>query len=89
MKTLEYIIKDEAGVHARPAGILVNACKEFESKIMLAKDGKPFADAKRLFVVMAQCIKCGEKITMTFEGCDEEAAFNKISEVLKNEMIKC
>ena len=53
---------------------------------MLAKDGKPFADAKRLFAVMAQCIKCGEKITMTFEGCDEEAAFNKISEVLKNNL---
>ena len=31
MKTFEYTIKDELGIHARPAGLLVKEAKKFES----------------------------------------------------------
>lgn len=40
MKTFEYTIKDELGIHARPAGILVKEAKNYESKIKLQKDRK-------------------------------------------------
>ena len=29
MKTFEYTIKDELGIHARPAGLLVKEAKKF------------------------------------------------------------
>ena len=29
MKTFEYTIKDELGIHARPAGVLVKESEEF------------------------------------------------------------
>ena len=32
MKTFEYTIKDELGIHARPAGLLVKEAKKFESE---------------------------------------------------------
>lgn len=46
MKTIEYIIADEIGLHARPAGLLVKEAKKYESKIVLKCNGKQ-SDAKK------------------------------------------
>ena len=40
MKTFTYTIKDDLGIHARPAGLLVKTAKNFNSEITIAKDGK-------------------------------------------------
>ena len=47
MKNFEYTVKDELGIHARPAGMLVKEVKNFESKVTLEKDGRVI-DAGRL-----------------------------------------
>ena len=61
MKKFEYVIKDEIGIHARPAGLLVKEAKNFESKIMLVKDGKS-AEATKLMAVMGLGVKCGQNV---------------------------
>ena len=35
MKEFTYTIKDEQGIHARPAGLLVKEAKKFESECSL------------------------------------------------------
>lgn len=40
MKSFEYAITDELGIHARPAGMLVKEVKKFDSKITLSAKGK-------------------------------------------------
>ena len=40
MKTFEYTVKDELGIHARPAGLLVKEAKKFESECTITKGGK-------------------------------------------------
>lgn len=40
MKTFEYVIKDELGIHARPAGTLVKEVKKFGSRITIQKGDK-------------------------------------------------
>lgn len=40
MKEFTYTITDPEGIHARPAGELVKAAKQFQSSIKLTKDGK-------------------------------------------------
>ena len=77
MKKFEYVIKDEIGIHARPAGLLVKEAKNFESKIMLVKDGKS-AEATKLMAVMGLGVKCGQNVEVTGEGTDEDAAFDAI-----------
>ena len=47
MKTIEYTITDELGIHARPAGMLVKEAAKFQSKIMVASPKKE-VDAKRI-----------------------------------------
>lgn len=73
MKTFSYTIKDEVGIHARPAGLLVKKAKEFDSKITLEKGGKT-AEATKLMAVMGMGVKCGDTVNVTVEGADEEKA---------------
>ena len=42
MKSFSYTVKDELGIHARPAGMLVKEVKNFQSKVTLEKDGRCF-----------------------------------------------
>lgn len=73
MKQFDYVITDPVGIHARPAGLLVKAAKGYASKITLQKDGKS-SDATRLMNLMGLGVKCGETVTVTVEGPDEDAA---------------
>ena len=58
MKEFKYVITDPEGIHARPAGELVKAAKEFQSVITLTKDGKT-GDCKRIFGIMGLAVKAG------------------------------
>ena len=73
MKSFTYTIKDEVGIHARPAGLLVKKAKEFESVITVDRNGKT-ASATMLMALMGLGVKCGETVTVTVEGSDEEKA---------------
>lgn len=77
MKTFEYVIKDEVGIHARPAGMLVKEAKKYESRITISNSGKS-AEATKLIAVMGLGVKCGQTVEVTIEGADEEIAEKEI-----------
>ena len=77
MKEFKYVITDPEGIHARPAGELVKATKEFQSAITLTRD------CKRIFGIMGLAVKAGNEITLTFDGEDEEAAYAAVTEFVK------
>ena len=83
MKEFEYTIKDELGLHARPAGLLVKQAATYQSKLTIEKVGGKSADLKRLFGVMGLAGKCGETIKVTAEGEDEAAAAEALEEFFK------
>ena len=75
MKEFKYVIKDEQGIHARPAGLFVKEAAAFPCKVTIEKDGKE-ADAKRIFAVIGLEVKCGQEITLKTDGENEEEAMN-------------
>lgn len=77
MKSFSYTVKDELGIHARPAGMLVKEVKNFQSKVTLERDGKS-VDASRLMAVMGMGVKKDQTVTVTVEGDDEDAACDAI-----------
>lgn len=77
MKSFSYTVKDELGIHARPAGMLVKEVKNFQSKVTLEKDGKS-VDASRLMAVMGLGVKKDQTVTVTVEGDDEDASCDAI-----------
>ncbi len=74
MKSFEFTVRDELGIHARPAGMLVKASKEYDSKITITK-GEKTVEATKLMAIMSMGIKQGETVTIAVEGGDEEATF--------------
>ena len=52
MTSFTYVITDKAGIHARPAGMVVKEAQKFTSEITL-KAGGCSADAKKLRKHMA------------------------------------
>ncbi len=85
MKTFDYIITDNEGIHARPAGMLVKLATTFTSKITIGKDGKD-VDLKRILSVMSLGCKKGHTITITASGEDEDAAIEAIQLFLKENL---
>ncbi len=85
MRVFEYTIKDELGIHARPAGLLVNTAKQFESNITIQKDSTSVS-ATKLIALMGLGIKQGDTIKITIDGTDEEQAEEKISNFLKENL---
>ena len=81
MKTLEYKVKDKNGIHARPAGTLVSAAKQFDSDITVSF-GEKTADLKKIFAVMSLGVGFGDVITFSFEGSDEDTAASTINDTL-------
>jgi phosphocarrier protein len=82
MKEFKYVITDEVGIHARPAGLLVKEAKALASKITIEANGKS-ADASKLMAVMQLGVKKGQEIVIKAEGDDEDSAIAKIEEFMK------
>lgn len=82
MKSINYTITDELGIHARPAGLLVKLAGGFKSEITFVKDGRE-ANAKRIMALMGLGATKGTKITVKVEGPDEKDAAKAVEDFLK------
>ena len=78
MKTFEYTIKDELGIHARPAGMLVKEAKNFASECTITKDGKT-KKLTQLMMLMKHSEKQGDTIKITANEEEE----NEENETMK------
>lgn len=85
MKEFKYVITDAEGIHARPAGELVKAAKEFTCSITIKKDGKS-GDCKKIFGLMGLGVKQGNEVVFTFDGADEEAAYEAVSRFVQEKL---
>lgn len=82
MREFEWEIRDEYGIHARPAGLLVKEASKFKSDILIIKEEKD-ADGKKLFGVMGLGVRRDDKIKVRISGEDEgiaETALKKFFE---------
>jgi len=85
MNMFSYTIKDESGIHARPAGMLVKAMQAFESEVSLSNGAKTI-NCKKLFALMGLGVKCGETVTISANGTDAEAAIAAVQEFMQDNL---
>lgn len=81
MQEFTYVIKDEIGIHARPAGNLVKSLKDTKSQVIMECRGKS-ADAKKIFSLLSLAVKAGDKVKITVTGEDEKETMEKVSRYL-------
>lgn len=85
MNKFEYTIKDEVGIHARPAGMLVKEAKKYESKIIVSANGKS-AEATKLMAVMGLGVKCGQTVEVKITGGDEDTAYKNMKDFFETNL---
>ena len=85
MKQFTYIITDEVGIHARPAGLLVKEAKQYASKIVIQK-GEKQAEATKLMAIMGLGVKCGDTVTVEISGKDEQILAEKIQAFMQENL---
>jgi len=73
MTTRTIIIQNRAGIHARPAAMLVQETKNFSSTIYFEK-GKDRINAKSIMGIITLGAAYGSEIKIIAEGEDEQAA---------------
>ena len=85
MKSFTYTIKDELGIHARPAGMLAKTAKALDSDITISKGDKTVGAAK-LMALMGLGVKCGDTITVTANSGNEDAALEEMKSFLEKNL---
>ncbi|EFF41851.1 HPr family phosphocarrier protein [Mycoplasmopsis alligatoris] len=88
MKEFTCTIIDPAGLHARPASIIVGTAGKFKSDSKVISAGRE-GNLKSIMNIMALGVKHGTEITIKISGEDEEAALQAIKDALvSNNLIK-
>lgn len=81
MVKARYTIKNEEGLHARPASDFCRTASGFKSKISISKGGEDF-EAKSILMVMSAGAVKGDTIEITAEGDDEKEAIDALIDTL-------
>jgi phosphocarrier protein HPr len=78
-----FIIKNEKGMHIRPAGDFVKIVKQFDVKVDIEYNGKK-VNGKSVMSIMSLGMKKGSEMKVTAEGQDETKAMNALSEFIES-----
>lgn len=74
MREFTYVIEDELGIHARPAGLLSKLAKSFPDTAVTVTKGDRTVKASQLMKLMNMGIKKGDEVTVAVDGAAEEEA---------------
>lgn len=66
-------VKNQTGLHLRPAGIVCRTAMLYKSHITLTH-GNTSVNAKSVLGILGACIKPGDEIEIACEGSDEQEA---------------
>ena len=83
MVTQDIILRNEEGLHARPATEIVKNSSKYNCSIKLEINGKEY-NAKSVLNIMSAGIKNNTQIKIICDGEDEENALTQILETFKN-----
>lgn len=75
----EVTIVNKAGMHTRPASAIVKIAAKYKSEFFLSKDGFE-VNGKSIIGVMTLAAEQGSKLTLKFDGKDEEQLAKEMTE---------
>ena len=83
MITKKLTILNKLGLHARAAAKVVSIANEFESTIIVTKDGKN-ADARSIMKLLMLSASQGSRIRIEIDGTDQKDAMKSIERLFNN-----
>lgn len=83
MTTQKVTVKNQTGLHLRPAGIVCRTAMLYKSHINLIY-GNTTANAKSVLSVLGAGVKPGDEIEITCEGEDEQEALKALVDLFES-----
>lgn len=84
MITREVTVTNQAGIHTRPASMIVRTASKFDADVFIQKDHYEI-NGKSVIGVMTLAAEQGATLTLVVEGDDEEAAVEALVELFEND----
>lgn len=83
MVTREVTVTNRAGIHTRPASMIVRTASKFEADFFIRKDGYEI-NGKSIIGVMTLAAEQGSTLTLLFDGTDEEQAADAVTDLFQS-----
>ncbi|SDY96712.1 phosphocarrier protein [Proteiniborus ethanoligenes] len=83
MYSVEVMLQNESGLHARPASQFVFISSKYKSTITVVKDGKEYNGKSILGILSMGAIK-GVKLIIKAEGEDEKEAVEALVSIINS-----
>lgn len=83
MYKAEIELKNETGLHARPASLFVKEATKYKSQISIVKRDKEYNGKSIMGILSIGAIK-GDKLTVIAEGEDEKEAIKSLKALANN-----
>ena len=83
MITREVTVRNRAGVHTRPASMIVREASRFASEFFIRKDGYEI-NGKSIIGVMTLAAEQGSTLDLLFDGPDEAEAADALGDALRD-----
>lgn len=83
MVSRTFLIKNNAGLHLKPAAMLCTEAIKYKSAITLSF-GNTTTNAKSVLNVLSACVKCNDSITLTCDGEDEQQALEGLARLMES-----
>lgn len=80
----DVVVKNQVGLHARPATFFIQKANEFKSSIWVEKEERR-VNGKSLLGVLSLGIIGGTSIRVIADGSDEELAVNSLVALVESE----
>ena len=87
-------VKDEVGLHARPASLFVKLAQEFDGSVLVkfnkinkdtGEEELVEKDGKSMIGILSLGIAKDKPFTLVLDGNDEEAYMSKFEDLIENE----
>jgi phosphocarrier protein len=85
MINMDLVLANETGLHARPARLIVNALKKYESSVEIT-NGDRTCNAKSLTGILTLGAHSGAKLSIKADGKDEKEAIDELKKILESEI---
>ncbi|MDO4294731.1 MAG: HPr family phosphocarrier protein [bacterium] len=84
MVSRKVVVRNETGLHLRPAGVLCNLAEQFQSSIRFQTGGGASGgNAKSVLSVLGACIRHGDELEFICEGADEAEALKAVVDAVE------
>jgi phosphocarrier protein len=79
----EVTVRNRAGIHTRPASMIVRTASQFDADVYIQKDDYEI-NGKSVIGVMTLAAEQGATLTLIFDGEDESEAADAIVELFED-----